>query len=125
MCQEWDFWSPSRIASERRLLQVDIDAIVALMMGMSLNELQVIYRTQFPVLMGYERSDLYDANGRKVPAEVNKLYRQRAEELTSTERTWSHPQSGVEYVFEFPFVSYDREEDMRKAYAHFEKLSAE
>lgn len=25
------------------------------------------------------------------------------EELTVVDRTWVHPQSGVEYVFEYPF----------------------
>ena len=36
------------------------------------------------------------------------------------ERRWSHPQSGVEYVYEYPFRQLDREADMREAYARFE-----
>lgn len=122
---EWTPGSGSRIASERRQLQVEIDAIAALILGLTSDELCTIYRTQFPVLRGYERNDLYDANGRKVPGEMNKLYRQRGENLSVEERTWVHPQSNVEYIFEFPFQSFDREEDMRTAYAHFEKLLAE
>lgn len=90
--------------------------------SISSDELCTIYRTQFPVLRGYEQNDLYDANGRKVPGDMNRLYRKVGEKLTLEERTWTHPQSGVEYVFEFPFRSFDREEDMRKAYAHFENL---
>ena len=35
-------------------------------------------------------------------------------------RTWVHPQSGVEYVYEYPFRQLDREADMREAYAWFE-----
>ena len=92
------------------------------MTGISIEELCTIYRTQFPVLRGYEQNDLYDANGRKVPGDMNRLYRKVGEKLTIEDRTWTHPQSGVEYVFEFPFRSFDREEDMRKAYAHFENL---
>lgn len=114
-----------RRASQRRWLEVELDALAALHVGLTANDLCDIYRTQFPVLASYERDDLYDVNGRKVPAELNKFYRQRGETISLEERTWTHPQSGVEYVFEFPFVSYDREEDMQKAYAHFEKLLAE
>ncbi|MGP5124257.1 DNA methyltransferase [Glutamicibacter ardleyensis] len=121
----WTTESPVRIAAQRRQLQVELDALAALSLGLTPDELCTIYRTQFPVLRGYEQSDLYDANGRKVPGEINKLYRQRGEILNVEERSWTHPQSGVEYVFEFPFRGFDREEDMRAAYAHFERLLAE
>lgn len=67
----------------------------------------------------YEEEDLYDANGRLVPLEIAKAYRERGEQLTETERMWTHPQSGVEYMAEFPFCGHDREEYMRDAYARF------
>lgn len=118
----WTPASPVRLAAERRELEVEIDVLAALAFGISSTELCTIYRTQFPVLRGYEQNDLYDANGRKVPGDMNRLYRKLGEKLTLEERTWTHPQSGAEYVFEFPFRSFDREEDMRKAYAHFENL---
>lgn len=114
-----------RVASERRSALIEIDVLAALMFGISIDELSTIYRTQFPVLRGYEQADLYDANGRKVPGEMNKLYRQCGESLTLEDRTWTHPQSAVEYVFEFPFQNFDREEDMRKAYAHFSSMLGE
>ncbi|MFD1377631.1 Eco57I restriction-modification methylase domain-containing protein [Micrococcus antarcticus] len=117
--------TPATNASDRRATQVEIDALAALGVGLTIDELCTIYRTQFPVLRGYEQNDLYDANGRKVPGEMNKLYRQHGEDLSVEERTWIHPQSNVEYIFEFPFQGFDREEDMRKAYAHFEKMFAE
>jgi type II restriction/modification system DNA methylase subunit YeeA len=124
-----DSWLPSsevlRTARSRRAAEIELDALAALATGVSLEELCTIYRTQFPVLMEYEAADLYDANGRKVPADVARRYSKCGEDLTVDERTWTHPQSGVRYLFELPFVSYDREEDMRKAYAHFEKLLAE
>ena len=41
-------------------------------------------------------------------------------ELSVADRTWVHPQSGVEYVYEYPFRQLDREADMREAYARFE-----
>lgn len=121
----WDQSVPLRKAEDRRVAQLEIDAIVAVALGLTADELCTIYGTQFPVLHGYERNDLYDANGRKVPGEMNKLYRQHAESLNEEQRTWLHSQSGVTYVFEFPFVGFDREADMRTAHAHFSKLMEE
>lgn len=121
----WNRDSAARTAAGRRQLMVEIDAISALLLGLTSDDLCTIYRTQFPVLRGYEQNDLYDNNGRKLPGEINKLYRQRGESLSIEDRSWTHPQSGVEYVFEFPFQGFDREVDMRTAYAHFEQLLAE
>jgi hypothetical protein len=121
-------WSRESIitrAMDRRAASVEIDAIASLMLGLTADELCIIYTTQFPVLQGYEQTDLYDANGRKVPGDMNRLYRKVGENLTLEERTWTHPQSSVEYLFEFPFQSFDREEDMRKAYAHFSSMLGE
>ncbi|MET1152878.1 DNA methyltransferase [Arthrobacter sp.] len=114
-----------RKAAERRAVQVELDVLAALSLGVAIDELCTIYRTQFPVLRGYEENDLYDANGRKVPGDINRLFRKVGENLPQEERTWTHPQSGVKYVFEFPFQSFDREEDMRKAYAHFSSMLEE
>ena len=122
---KWDTDFPIRRSADRRQAMVEIDALAALVFGVTADELCAIYRTQFPVLRGYERNDLYDVRGRKVPGEISKLYRQAGESLSVGQRSWTHPQSGVEYVFEFPFRTFDREEDMRKAYSHFEKVLAE
>lgn len=122
---EWTAQSASRKALDRRNLLVELDALVAVAVGISAEDLCSIYRTQFPVLRGYEQNDLYDANHRKVPSEMNKAYRQQGKVLTPEDRTWTHPQSGVEYVFELPFQSFDREKDMRKAYAHFSNMLEE
>ncbi|MHA7291508.1 Eco57I restriction-modification methylase domain-containing protein [Arthrobacter sp. MDT3-24] len=120
-------WNPSvaiRVARDRRQAMIDIDVLTALEFGIEIDDLCAIYRTQFSVLMAYENSDRYDVNGRKVPAHLVKALMDNPE-MPESERTWIHPQSGTQYVFEPPFVSYDREEDMRKAYAHFENLLAE
>lgn len=122
----WSWNFPERRAWHRRKLLVEVDVLAALEFGLTLEELQTIYRTQFPVLQGYERNDLYDANGRKLPNEMNKFYRKVGEEGMSLEdRTWVHPHSEVEYVFEFPFAGVDREEDMRTAYEKFSHMLKE
>ncbi|MGO4245655.1 class I SAM-dependent DNA methyltransferase [Paenarthrobacter sp. RAF54_2] len=117
--KEWDKQTPLRSAHARRQAMLELDALVAFLFEISIEDLCSLYRTQFPVLHGYEQNDLYDANGHKIPGELSKAYGKANEALTVEERTWTHPKSGVEYVFEFPFQSFDREEDMRKAYAHF------
>src|SRR5699024_9041193 len=65
---EWSEASPLRLAADRRQAQVEIDALVALMLGVTADELCSIYRTQFPVLYKYDtQRDHYDLNGRLVP----------------------------------------------------------
>ncbi|MGV0433884.1 Eco57I restriction-modification methylase domain-containing protein [Corynebacterium ureicelerivorans] len=120
--EPWDVDTPLRKDEERRAAQVEIDAIVALSLGVTANELCMIYRTQFPVMRRYDQEDRFDANGRKVPKEIVKADAKLKDgaELSVADRTWTHPQSGVEYVYEYPFRQLDREKDMREAYKRFE-----
>ncbi|OFK70253.1 DNA methyltransferase [Corynebacterium sp. HMSC074A09] len=117
----WTADSPLRNARDRFHAQNEIDAMVALSLGVTLDELLMIYRTQFPVMRRYDQEDLYDANGRKVPKDVLKLEKKLkdGQQLSESERTWTHPQSGVEYVFEFPFAPLDREADLAAAYEKY------
>ena len=119
--EPWDVDTPLRKDEERRAAQVEIDAIVALSLGVTADELCMIYRTQFPVMRRYDQEDRFDANGRKVPKEIVKADAKLkgGAELSVADRTWTHPQSGVEYVYECPFRQLDREADMREAYARF------
>ncbi len=95
--------------------------MVALSLGVTLDELLMIYRTQFPVMRRYDQEDLFDANGRKVAKDVVKLQKKLKEgqELSEADRTWTHPQSEVTYVFEYPFAPLDREADLREAYEKY------
>ncbi|MGV8965353.1 MAG: class I SAM-dependent DNA methyltransferase [Cellulomonas sp.] len=118
----WTPDSPLRIAADRRQALLEIDALVALMLGLTADELCTIYRTQFAVLYGYDRKTyFYDANGRLVPNSVLTIWRTKGDQLSRDERTATN-QSGNTYTYELPFVTLDREADMRQAYTHFERI---
>lgn len=111
---KWDWSTPLRRAADRRQALVEIDAIVAIMLGITAEELQTIYRTQFPVLQKYERDALYDANGRQLTGKLASEYRKgKAKPADFTV-------DGVTYVE--PFVGVDRERDMELAHKHFSDL---
>ncbi len=118
---EWSWDIPLRVPADRRQALVEIDALVALGLGLTANELCTIYRTQFPVLCEYDRKGrLYDSNGRIVPQEVVKVWRAKGDDLGVEERTATN-EAGSTYTYELPFQFLDREADMREAYAVFEK----
>ncbi|WP_329007668.1 class I SAM-dependent DNA methyltransferase [Micromonospora rifamycinica] len=118
---DWTADTPLRIAADRRQALVEIDALVALMLGLTADELCSIYRTQFAVLRGYDRNVyFYDVNGRLVPNSVLTVWRRKGDRITAEERTATN-QAGYTYTYELPFVTLDREADMRQAYAVFEE----
>src|SRR6478609_6724744 len=120
----WTRNSPLRLAIDRRRAQLEIDALVALMLGVTADELCTIYRTQFPVLHGYDRNrDFYDANGRLVPTSVIQVWKRKGDAIDEDERTATNA-SGYTYTYELPFRTLDREQDMRVAYAEFERRLA-
>src|SRR5699024_9534869 len=122
---EWSEDSPLRLAADRRQAQVEIDALVALMLGVTADELCSIYRTQFPVLYKYDtQRDHFDQNGRLVPAEVLKTWQKLGEAATLDDLTAANAQ-GFTYTYAPPFATLDREADMRTAYAEFEQRLAD
>ena len=95
------------------------------MLGLTADELCTIYRTQFAVLYGYDRNrDFYDTNGRLVPNSVLTVWRQKGDRITRGRAHRDQP-GGQTYTYELPFVTLDREADMRQAYAEFERRLAE
>lgn len=127
---EWTEDVPLRRALDRRNAQVEIDALVALMLGVPVDDLCTIYRTQFAVLYGYDQREYtYDVHGRLVPNSVLTKWRKRHQpadnsDMPLDERQAEHPGSGVVYTYELPFGTLDREADFRTAYAEFERRLA-
>ena len=118
----WSAATPLRLAEDRRQALVEIDAIVAVMLGVTADELATVYRTAFPVLYGYDKNrDYYDLNGRLVPGDVVKAW-QKSGDATPVEELTATNASGNTYVYEPPFTTLDREADLREAHAYFTSL---
>jgi hypothetical protein len=141
-------WSPDaalRSDFARRLAILEIDVLVAQALGLTLDQLIEMYRTQFHVLDENERGTWYDINGRIVWTCSKGLtavgFRKQdgkkpsAKEWLETyadlEDGWvlegeidvDFLQSGptkVKRTFLAPFTTCDREADYRRAWAFFE-----
>jgi hypothetical protein len=121
----------------RRQALVELDVLAAQALGLTLDELQTIYRVQFPVLRKYEQNMWYDQNGRIIYTKnrglpgvgfKSKQWKKVKDKTSGTvERTVeddTQPGGPAErtIVYEAPFDKCDREEDYVRAWRVFEYL---
>ncbi|HAM21423.1 MAG TPA: hypothetical protein DCQ04_03955 [Actinobacteria bacterium] len=115
----WSMVTPLRIDYDRRLALLEIDALVALMLGLTAEQLCAMYRAQFAVLRKYEYEMWFDANGRKI-ARDHHAYGQ-----TQEKGDWEGLQQALEADghdfgrYKAPFAKADREAEMTTAYNVF------
>ena len=132
---KWTADTPLRRAEDRRNAQAEIDVMVAMMLGVPIDDLCTIYRTQFAVLYDYDHGRgqgayVYDANGRQLPTPVRQAWEKRKrptsnEDMPLSERTHTHPGSGVSYVYDLPFRIRDRESDFHRIHTTLTTISTE
>jgi hypothetical protein len=134
----WTASTALRRDVDRRQALVEIDALAALALEVSAEQLCVMYRTQFPVLRKYEHSMAFDAEGRKISKHHQSAgYRQlqlqeraKAGELPqdwkslwSLYEQWEDDPDSVEWLGHYapPFYRPDREHEMTTAYNEFQR----
>ena len=117
---------------------VEIDVLVAMVLGMTLDQLLAAYRIQFPILQQHEKDTYYDANGTIVYAKNNELTGVGVDRKTFENvlmllpkgKMYLHsilddtlPGGAVERTIEYvaPFDRCDREKDYETAWKFFEK----
>lgn len=142
---EWQRNCALRTDYSRRQALVEIDVLVSMALGLTLEELCTIYRIQFPVLRQNENDTWYDRNGRIVFTCSKGLpgvgFPRKAKPKEGEPIGWEdikNMQSGTvsrivteDYlpggprqrtiVYEAPFDRCDREEDYATAWREFEQ----
>ncbi|WP_445396778.1 Eco57I restriction-modification methylase domain-containing protein [Streptomyces sp. LE64] len=118
---EWVWGTPLRAEFARRAALVEIDALVAVWLGISADELVAMYDARFPVLQQYEENMWFDATGRRIAkAHQQHGYGQPKE---AWKQLSSHEAFPNEYTvpegYSGPLYRADRKEEMRAAHAEF------
>lgn len=150
LTEQWQWATPLRNYFERRQALVEIDVIAAMALGLSLQDLEMIYTIQFPVLQQNENDTWYDAEGKIVFTCSRGLTgvgldrpawnAMRGNPITDADGTiiayeGAEPQyihtidprkselyGGQQQTFIAPYNRCDRIADYRTAWAHFEKI---
>jgi hypothetical protein len=129
--RKWDVRTPLRSDFDRRAALVEIDALAALMLGLSADQLVLIFQAQFPVLRKYEYEMYFDAGGRRIAKEHHAYgINQRKDDFKLLEAHMNGESSGdlLERYEPFApddehispwFYKPDREAEMRFAHAEF------
>jgi hypothetical protein len=136
---EWTRHCALRTDFSRRWALVELDVLVARELGLTLEELQTIYRVQFPVMRQYEADTYYDQRGRIVftaskglpgvgftRAEWNAIKDKQSGTVTRQITDTTLPTGPVERTLEYhaPFTLQNRETDYATVWAKLDAMSA-
>lgn len=118
----WEYDTPLRTERARRSALVEIDALVAVWLGISADTLVTMYRARFPIMQDFDRVTWFDANERKIAGDrytyghgQTKEHWKQFEEYLATGKTPPVPEG-----YTAPFYKADRETEMREAHAVFQ-----
>ncbi|MGC4951094.1 Eco57I restriction-modification methylase domain-containing protein [Streptomyces sp. DT224] len=117
----WSMATPLRTEYDRRMALVEIDALAAVMLGLSAEQLCAMYRSQFAVLRKYEWEAFYAADGHKIGAATHNVGVRQIPEETAHVKAWVKAARAGDSTPEVPdgWVKPDREAEMTRAHADF------
>ncbi len=118
---EWEMRTPLRTELARRAALVEIDALVAVMMNISADQLVAMYLARFPQLQAYEEDTWFDLAGRKICGDRNAFgFGQAKEHYVQLRKYLEDPRrQQPPEGYAAPFYKADREGEMRQAHAAF------
>jgi hypothetical protein len=117
----WTRDTPLRTEFARRASLVEIDALVAVWLGISADELVAMYDARFPVLQQYEENMWFDATGRRIAkAHQQYGYGQPKEAWKQLSKPEGFPEEhAVPDGYTGPLYRAKRKDEMRAAHAEF------
>ncbi|MFJ9432194.1 Eco57I restriction-modification methylase domain-containing protein [Streptomyces sp. NPDC101490] len=117
----WTQETPLRSEVARRAALVEIDALVAVWLGISADELVAMYRARFPVLQQYEENMWFDATGRRIAkAHQQHGYGQPKDAWKQLSSHENFPlEATVPDGYEEPLYRANRVKEMRAAHEEF------
>ncbi|MFF4766348.1 hypothetical protein ACFY1V_07490 [Streptomyces sp. NPDC001255] len=126
---DWHPETPLRTERARRSALVEIDALVAVWLGMDADALVAAYRGRFPVLQKYEAVTWFDADGWKLAGNARTIGQQQTKDSwkefeqyrTAVVKGRDPGDTPVPEGYTKPFHQAKREDEMREAHAHFKK----
>ncbi|MEU6885612.1 hypothetical protein ABZ918_10440 [Streptomyces viridosporus] len=119
----WSAAAPLRTEAERRAALVEIDALVAVWIGLSADALTAAYLARLTVLAEREEQLYFDRHGRQLAADHHAFGTgQTAQHWKALELHLDAPESApAPDGYTAPFYKADREREMREAHAYFKK----
>ncbi|MDX3402519.1 hypothetical protein B0E38_01473 [Streptomyces sp. 111WW2] len=121
VARTWTTNVPLRSDYERRMAMVEIDALVAVMLGLSAQQLCALYKSQFGTLRKYEWEMFFGPDGHKIGASKDNLGARQSDEEITFARAWRKAALSGDPTPEIPagWVKPDREAEMTRAHAVF------
>ncbi|MET9866144.1 hypothetical protein ABZZ16_08070 [Streptomyces sp. NPDC006386] len=121
--ETWSVTTPLRTEYERRAALTEIDALVAVWMGLSADSLIAAYRARLTLLADREGQMWFDTAGRQLAADSHAHgVVQRSDDWQQLEAYLKNPEhTPVPTGYTAPFYKADREREMREAHAYFKK----
>lgn len=117
----WTFGTPLRTELERRAALVEIDALVAVWLGLSADHLATIYGSRYSVLSDYEDVTWFDGRGRKISGNRNSFGHGQTKAHFDQLMRYIDGEGAPPEGYEAPFYKVNRVREMRQAHEVFSK----